>query len=75
MEYIERGLVDLEKTIFELGIGSIAIPPLGCGNGGLDWNIVKSKIINSLSKFNSLNIEIYEPSGAPEILSKAPGKL
>jgi len=74
MEYIEKGLVDLEKTIVELGISSIAIPPLGCGNGGLDWNIVKSKIIHSLSKFNNLNIEIYEPSGAPEIISKAPGK-
>lgn len=37
MEDIEAGLVDLIKVVKELEIKSIAIPPLGCGNGGLNW--------------------------------------
>jgi O-acetyl-ADP-ribose deacetylase (regulator of RNase III) len=43
-EYITEGLKDLTKAISEHNIKSIAIPPLGCGNGGLDWNIVKGMI-------------------------------
>lgn len=59
--YIDSGLTALEKGIAKRNIQSIAIPPLGCGNGGLDWNIVKQKIIN---KFNNSNVDIiiYEPS-------------
>jgi len=34
---VEAGLEDLATTIEALGITSIALPPLGCGNGGLDW--------------------------------------
>lgn len=41
IEYIEEGLNDLIKIIQEKHIQSIAIPPLGCGNGGLDWKDVK----------------------------------
>lgn len=59
--FIDSGLQTLTEKIKENHITSIAIPPLGCGNGGLDWNIVKSKILNS---FKGLNIEvtIFEPS-------------
>lgn len=74
IEYIEQGLVDLIRVIKESGISSIAIPPLGCGNGGLDWNAVKPLIISALKDFSSLNVELYEPAGAPEILIKASGK-
>src|SRR5438270_1947057 len=44
LEDIESGLVDLTATVERLGIGSIALPPLGCGNGGLDWNEVLPRI-------------------------------
>ncbi len=44
MEDIEAGLKDLVATIRKLRIRSIAIPPLGCGNGGLDWNEVRPRI-------------------------------
>ena len=37
IEYVESGLKDLAKVIEERRIKSIAMPPLGCGNGGLDW--------------------------------------
>jgi O-acetyl-ADP-ribose deacetylase (regulator of RNase III) len=74
LEYIEQGLVDLVQIIKESEISSIAIPPLGCGNGGLGWNVVKPLIINAMKDFNSLDVELYEPAGAPEVLVKTPGK-
>lgn len=40
-EYIEEGLKDLVRVLDQYRIKSIAIPPLGCGNGGLDWSKVK----------------------------------
>jgi O-acetyl-ADP-ribose deacetylase (regulator of RNase III) len=55
MEYIDNGLVALHTEIQQLKIQSIAIPPLGCGLGGLNQNIVISKIKNAL---NNLNINI-----------------
>src|SRR5262249_53080997 len=45
---IESGLHDLTRVIRELGITSIAIPPLGCGNGGLDWREVEPRMLRSL---------------------------
>jgi O-acetyl-ADP-ribose deacetylase (regulator of RNase III) len=62
LRYLEDGLDSLIKTIKEKGIKSIALPPLGCGNGGLDWQDVKSLMIDKLSILGEeLDIEIYEP--------------
>jgi len=44
LEWIVDGLKDLRRVIEEKGIRSIALPPLGCGNGGLDWNDVRPEI-------------------------------
>lgn len=55
-KYIEDGLDDLIKVIKTNQIKSIAIPPLGAGNGGLKWEKVK-KIIEE--KFSQLNIKVY----------------
>ena len=71
MEYIEEGLADLVKVIKEYSITSIAIPPLGCGNGGLDWKVVKEKIINTVESFNHIEIELYEPNKNIEIKIRA----
>ena len=59
--FIEAGLDDLINVLQEYNIQSVAIPPLGSGNGGLEWEKVK-KIIHN--KLNHLNIEVivYEPS-------------
>lgn len=54
--FIEQGLDNLVSVINKYQIKSIAIPPLGAGNGGLDWERVK-KIIET--KLTSLDIEIY----------------
>ena len=59
--YIEEGLDDLIRVIEKHQVKSVAIPPLGAGNGGLEWEKVK-KIIET--KLSSLDIEIlvYEPT-------------
>jgi O-acetyl-ADP-ribose deacetylase (regulator of RNase III) len=62
LEYVEKGLDDLVEQIKKYQIKSIAIPPLGCGNGGLDWNIVKSLIEKKLSPVEDIDIIIFEPS-------------
>ena len=41
IEYIEEGLDDLYNVIQNLNIKTLAMPPLGCGNGGLNWSDVK----------------------------------
>lgn len=60
--YIEEGLKDLVKIIEEYKITSIAIPPLGCGNGGLKWDKVKLMIDIYLGKLSNVTILIYEPN-------------
>ena len=62
-KYIELGLQTLKNGIIERQLSSIAIPPLGCGNGGLDWSIVKKMIIENLENINT-QIILYEPSKA-----------
>lgn len=62
IEYIADGMKGLVDVIREKNIKSIAIPPLGCGNGGLDWKIVKPLILKELIPVeNDLKITIYEP--------------
>lgn len=63
IEYIENGLDALIKLIYQLEIKSIAIPPLGSGNGGLVWSDVKKIIENKLAVLDkNIDILIYEPS-------------
>jgi O-acetyl-ADP-ribose deacetylase (regulator of RNase III) len=66
MEDIESGLQDLAAVITSLKITSIALPPLGCGLGGLDWNEVRARIENALSHLSDVKVIIFEPKGAPE---------
>jgi O-acetyl-ADP-ribose deacetylase (regulator of RNase III)/uncharacterized protein YwgA len=61
--YIERGLVRLVYVIQSHAIRSIAIPPLGAGNGGLDWNKVKVLLEKYLSDIDC-DIQIYTPNAA-----------
>lgn len=51
-EWIERGLRDLKFGAYVLHCESIAIPPLGCGNGKLEWSKVRPMIIDNLSMFD-----------------------
>ncbi|ARF18032.1 Appr-1-p processing protein [Sporosarcina sp. P34] len=66
LDYILDGLQDLVQVIQELNIQSIALPPLGCGNGGLDWSNVRPYIIEALQPL-SIDVHLYEPVGAPPL--------
>ena len=63
-EYITKGLKELAQAINKYSIKSIAIPPLGCGNGGLHWDIVKPMIENAL-RDSEATIYIYETDAIP----------
>jgi O-acetyl-ADP-ribose deacetylase (regulator of RNase III)/uncharacterized protein YwgA len=76
MSYIDDGLSELVKLIPELGVKSIAIPPLGCGNGGLLWSDVRERLEFYLTPLvASIEILIYEPSKYFEAKSVEPPKL
>lgn len=59
---IRSGIYHLVATIDALGITSIAIPPLGCGNGGLDWAVVEPMITSALAPVQGLEVRIYPPT-------------
>jgi O-acetyl-ADP-ribose deacetylase (regulator of RNase III) len=62
IEWIEEGLKDLARVIRENKIESVAIPPLGSGQGGLDWQDVRPKIEAALGKLPDVEIIVYEPT-------------
>jgi len=73
-EYIAKGLEALKALIKTENIKSIAIPPLGAGNGGLDWERVKPMITDALCDL-SIDVQIYEPNAAiKEILQQQEAK-
>ncbi len=69
MSDIEAGLKALVQEVRERGIQSIAIPPLGCGLGGLSWDEVKPRIENAFSELPEVTVLLFEPLGAPEAKS------
>ncbi|WP_312217686.1 macro domain-containing protein [Brevundimonas sp.] len=64
---IETGLEDLKRVILENGIRSIAVPPLGCGNGGLDWAEVEPVIRRALGDLNEVDVRLFAPGAAPKV--------
>lgn len=69
-DYIEQGLKKLAQVIEEYQITSIAIPPLGCGNGGLKWEKVKPMIEKYLGHLAGVDIQVFEPNEAVKELLK-----
>lgn len=70
IEDIEAGLVDLIGVLRQFKVQSVAIPPLGCGNGGLRWPDVRPMIEAALADVEGVTALIYEPSGAPSVHSQ-----
>jgi O-acetyl-ADP-ribose deacetylase (regulator of RNase III) len=62
---IESGLGALVSEVKNRGIRSIAIPPLGCGLGGLDWEEVRPRIEKVFEELSDVRTMLYEPTGAP----------
>ena len=56
LEWIHAGLKDLRLKIEALGIRSIVLPRLGCGNGGLNWNQVRPLIEQEMG---NLEVEVF----------------
>ena len=71
MQDIESGLVALIAEIRGRGIRSIALPPLGCGLGGLDWNEVRPRIEDALAEVPEVRAIIFEPADAPPAIEMA----
>lgn len=62
---IERGLEYFVQHFGEWGIASVAMPPLGCGNGGLEWSEVGPLIYRKLHHL-PIDVEVYAPFGTPK---------
>lgn len=62
IEYIEEGLKDLVKIIQNNNFESMAIPALGCGLGGLEWENVKLLLEKYLGNLEGIEIVIFEPN-------------
>ena len=73
LEWIEQGLKSLARVIEEKRIGSIAVPPLGCGNGGLNWQDVRPVIESALSEVVGLEATVYEPTARYQNVAKKLG--
>jgi len=64
---IIAGLDEMVRVVKNLDIQSIAIPPLGCGLGGLDWNDVKPLITKAMESLPEVNAVIIEPDNNFEV--------
>ncbi|MCF8361725.1 MAG: macro domain-containing protein [Prolixibacteraceae bacterium] len=67
--FIEAGLDDLADIIKKYNIKSLAIPPLGAGNGGLEWEKVKRIIKQKLENIES-DVIVYEPTQLNKLKTK-----
>ncbi len=65
IEDIKSGLEALVQEVSKRNIRSIAIPPLGCGLGGLHWPQVKQIIEKVFNALPGVHVLLYEPAGAP----------
>jgi O-acetyl-ADP-ribose deacetylase (regulator of RNase III) len=71
MEDIEAGLPALVEEVRRRGIRSIAVPPLGCGLGGLAWREVRPRIERAFQDVPNVRVLLYEPVGAPVAVKMA----
>ncbi|BDT68094.1 hypothetical protein os1_22760 [Comamonadaceae bacterium OS-1] len=69
MVWVVQGLQDLRRFLLEHQVKSIAIPPLGAGNGGLDWAAVREQINLALGDLDGVDITVFEPT--PQYLNVA----
>lgn len=72
MEWIADGLQDLRRFLIEHQVKSVAIPPLGAGNGGLDWEDVRPIVEASLAGLDT-DIVVFEPTRKYQNVAKRTG--
>jgi O-acetyl-ADP-ribose deacetylase (regulator of RNase III) len=73
IEWITEGLRDLRRVVEELGIHSIALPPLGSGNGGLDWRDVRPEVERVLGGLEGIEVLVFEPTNKYQNVAKPTG--
>jgi O-acetyl-ADP-ribose deacetylase (regulator of RNase III) len=73
LDWIRAGLKDLVRVIRDNGIRSVAVPPLGCGNGGLEWFQVRREIEAELSNLEDVEVIVYEPTDVYQNAPKREG--
>lgn len=73
LEWVAEGLEDLKRVIEQKPIRSIALPPLGTGNGGLDWRDVRKKIEHGLAGLENVDVIVYEPTRKYQNVAKRTG--
>lgn len=66
IEDIKSGLADLIDVVQQQQIRSIAVPPLGCGLGGLIWEEVRPLIIEAFQSLPEVAVLLFEPAEAPQ---------
>jgi len=72
MEWVVEGLQDLRRFLIEQQVNSIAIPPLGAGNGGLEWADVREQIERALGDLD-IDILVFEPTKQYQNVAKRVG--
>lgn len=73
--WVQEGLLDLRRVLSEKRIRSLALPPLGCGNGGLDWNEVRPLIERELGDLPDVEVWVYEPTDKFQNVAKRTGVM
>lgn len=73
LEWIDAGLQDLKRFLVEHKVRSVAIPPLGSGNGGLDWADVRPRIEAALADLKDVAVLVYEPVAQYQNVAKRSG--
>jgi O-acetyl-ADP-ribose deacetylase (regulator of RNase III) len=69
IEDIKEGLKDLVSVARSREIKSIALPPLGCGLGGLDWQVVRSLIEEAFKDLPDVRVLLFPRAGTPDAKS------
>lgn len=72
-EWVEEGLQDLVRVIRDKGIRSVAVPPLGCGQGGLKWPDVRPLIEAALGSLTDVEVMVFEPTAVYQNVRKSTG--
>jgi O-acetyl-ADP-ribose deacetylase (regulator of RNase III) len=65
IEDVEAGLKALVEDVQRLDVKSVAVPPLGCGLGGLNWNDVRPLIEQAFAVVPGIRVLVFEPKAAP----------
>lgn len=75
IEDVQSGLRALVEVLRDERIESVAIPPLGSGLGGLDWNQVRNLIAGAVGELEGVRVTVYEPQGAPATEAMTRGEI